>query len=74
VNQLSRWLCQIHESPFRQIETGDSSFEIKAKAVYRRIFEIPCVGGSISQRSANGLEFKVDSVASKASVNLSNAH
>jgi len=27
------------------------AFEIKAKAVYRRIFENPCVGGSIPPRA-----------------------
>jgi len=33
------------------------AFEIKAKAVYRRIFENPCVGGSIPPRATKN--FKV---------------
>jgi len=31
------------------------AFEIQAKAVYRRIFENPCVGGSIPPRATKNL-------------------
>jgi len=31
------------------------ALEIKAKAVYRRIFENPCVGGSIPPRATKNL-------------------
>jgi len=31
------------------------AFEINAKAVYRRIFENPCVGGSIPPRATKNL-------------------
>jgi len=36
------------------------ALEIKAKAVYRRIFENPCVGGSIPPRATKNLNSPLD--------------
>ncbi|OWS69946.1 hypothetical protein CBI31_06330 [Polynucleobacter campilacus] len=36
---------------FDKLKLVTQAFEIKAKAVYRRIFENPCVGGSIPPRA-----------------------
>ncbi len=36
---------------FDKLRLVTQAFEIKAKAVYRRIFENPCVGGSIPPRA-----------------------
>jgi len=43
---------QHKEAPFLdKLKLVTQAFEIKAKAVYRRIFENPCVGGSIPPRA-----------------------
>jgi hypothetical protein len=36
---------------FDKLRLATQALEIKAKAVYRRIFENPCVGGSIPPRA-----------------------
>jgi hypothetical protein len=36
---------------FDKLKLVTQALEIKAKAVYRRIFENPCVGGSILPRA-----------------------
>jgi hypothetical protein len=41
-----------YQSRVHKVRLGRGEpFEIKAKAVYRRIFENPCVGGSIPPRA-----------------------